>query len=610
MSVHDLVQRHASATPGAIAVAAGEVKLTYGELESRANELASLLRSHGVAADVPVAVCMRRSPELVVAALGILKAGGAYVPLDPTHPAGRFSMLLDDSGTTVVLSQPDVAERLPSGKWRTIFLDKNGRVASKADPPASAAGQASAHPDNLAYIIFTSGSTGRPKGVQITHGNLLNLISWHTRAFEITAADKATLHASPGFDASVWELWPYLAAGASVHVVPEDIRTTPEQLRDWIVSTGITITFLSTAMAESMIDLPWPAGTALRFLLTGADTLRRYSWPDLPFTFVNNYGPTECSVVATSGAVPVAVDTEALPPIGRPIDNAQAYVVDEHMNCLPAGEPGELLIGGAGVGRGYLNLPELTSQKFVPDPFSKAKGARLYRTGDLACILPDGQIAFLGRMDEQIKIRGYRIEPGEITAVLDRHPTVESSFVTALSEYSNEKRLVAYVVPRKNLPLSAVDLRDFLGQELPDYMVPSTFVRIEALPISPSGKVDRAALPQPTPENILDDAPFEEPQSQVESWLATFLVGLLGVPRVSRDDNFFNLGGHSLMGAQLIAKVQQTFDVELSLRRLFDHPTVREISAEIERLIQAKLDAMSEEEAQRILESAPNGISV
>jgi acyl carrier protein len=268
------------------------------------------------------------------------------------------------------------------------------------------------------------------------------------------------------------------------------------------------------------------------------------------------------------------------------------------------------VIGGQGVGRGYLNLPELTSQQFVPDRFSGVEAARLYRTGDLARILPDGQIAFLGRKDEQIKIRGYRIEPAEITAVLDRYPAIRSSFVTAVSEDSGEKRLLAYVVAAPDTRLSAIELREFLGRHLPDYMVPSSFVKISNLPITPNGKVDRAALPKPTPETILEDHAFEDPQSEIEVWLANFLSSLLKVSRVSRDDNFFNLGGHSLMGAQLIAKVQQTFNVELTLRGLFDHPTVREISSEIENLILAKLNALSDDEARRILESSPSGLPI
>jgi amino acid adenylation domain-containing protein len=585
---------------------AGEQQLRYRELDARANQLAHLLRSFGVGPDVPVGLCMERSLDLAIGALAILKAGGAYVPLDPSYPPNRLSTLLEESGTLLLVTQSCVAKELPVGRWRTIILDADGLAT--ADYPSTSP-VTEIKPGNLAYIIFTSGSTGRPKGVQITHASLLNLVSWHLNAFKVVRGDHATLQSSPGFDAAVWELWPYLAAGATLHVVDEAVRMIPERLRDWIVRNSITISFIPTALAERLIDLPWPPETALRVLLTGADTLRRYPRPDLPFALINNYGPTECTVVATSGTIYPAESPEDLPSIGRPIENTQVYIVDEQLKPVPAGTAGELLIGGAGVARGYLGLPELTRQKFVPDPFSDGE-ARLYRTGDLGRFLADGRIAFMGRMDEQIKIRGYRIEPEEISAVLDRHPAVQASCVSAYSDHLQEKRLVAYVVPAKGMRLSPSELRKFVGQYVPDYMVPSTFVQIAQLPLSSHGKLDRAALPEPSTANVLDDDSFEAPQSQIEKSLAVFLTSLLGVARVGKDDNFFDLGGHSLMGAQLIARISNTFGVELSLRSLFDHPTVGEVSAEIERLIHAKLASMSEDEAERMLESSQEGVQL
>jgi amino acid adenylation domain-containing protein len=607
MCVHDLVSAQATAAPDGVAVVAGDQQLSYRELDSRANRLAHLLRSQGVGPDVPVGLCMERSIDLAIAALAILKAGGAYVPLDPSYPSKRLATLLEDSGTFLLVTQPGLANQLPAGKWRTIILDADGLAT--ADYPGTSP-VTDTKPANLAYIIFTSGSTGRPKGVQITHASLMNLVSWHLNAFKVVRDDHAVLQASPGFDAAVWELWPYLAVGAAVHVVDEAVRIIPERLRDWMVGHGITISFLPTALAERMIDLPWPPETALRILLTGADTLRRYPRPDLPFALVNNYGPTECTVVATSGTIHTGESSDELPSIGRPIEGTQVYIVDEELNPVPSGTAGELLIGGAGIARGYLGLPELTREKFVPDPFSNDEEARLYRTGDLARFLPDGRIAFMGRMDEQIKIRGHRIEPQEISAVLDRHPDIQASCVSAYSDHLQEKRLVAYVVPANETRLSPSELRKFVGQYLPDYMVPSTFVQIAQLPRSSHGKLDRAALPEPTTANVLDDDSFETPQSQIEKSLAVFLTSLLGVARVGKDDNFFDLGGHSLMGAQLIAKISNTFGVELSLRSLFDHPTVGEVSAEIERLIHAKLESMSEEEAERMLESSREGVQL
>ncbi|MGB8987725.1 MAG: amino acid adenylation domain-containing protein, partial [Candidatus Sulfotelmatobacter sp.] len=509
----------ARAVPDAVAIADGERKLSYGDMNARANQLANFLRSLGIRAEVPVALFFERSPELATAALAVLKAGGVYVPLDPNYPSARLAMLLEDSAAPVVLTHSSVANKLPSGNWKKIVIDSpEGEVLSHS----TAAPNFKTNPEDCAYVIFTSGSTGRPKGVQITHANLLNLVRWHQRALNITAADRATLQASPGFDASVWEMWPYLTMGASVHVVDESIRTAPDHFRDWMVANAITVSFVPTAVAEQMIDLEWPTQTSLRFLLTGADCLRRYPPRGLPFTLINNYGPTECTVVATSGEIMPGDQTQGTPSIGQPIENVEIYIVDEELKLVSDGTPGELLIGGAGVGRGYLNLPELTAQQFIADPFSSKAGARLYRSGDLARKLPDGGIAFMGRKDEQIKIRGYRVEPGEITAALNRHPAINSSCVAAHEHDSGEMRMAAYIVPAPGAVLTSVQLRSFLGESLPDYMVPATFVKLKCLPMTANGKLDRSALPKPTLDNTVDDAAFAAPQSDIEHWLAGF----------------------------------------------------------------------------------------
>lgn len=606
MYIHDLVQGQAKRTPDAIAVTAGDLKLTYAELDLRSAHLAALLQSRGVGPHVIVALCMRRSPALVVGALGVLKAGAAYLPLDPSDPPARLATLLQESATPLVLSQENVAGVLPSGNWEKIILGEDGELPYR---PIHTDSTTRVNSSDLAYVIFTSGSTGRPKGVEITHANLLNLVDWHVRAFQVATTDRATLYASPGFDAAVWELWPYLATGATVHVVDESIRTSPELLRDWMVAKGITVSFVPTALAESLIALRWPQETALRFLLTGADVLRSYPRHDLPFVLVNNYGPTECTVVATSGPVSSDANIGQLPTIGRPIDGVQIYIVDEQLNRVPEGEYGELVLGGAGVGRGYLKLPELTAQKFVADPFSAKEGSRLYRTGDLARVARDGQIIFLGRLDEQVKIRGHRIEPGEISTVLNGHPGIDTSFVTTQKDISGP-RLIAYAALKPSACIQASELRNFLAERLPDYMVPSTFVKIDTLPLTTHGKVDRGALPVPAPDNILTDDSYEPPESEIEHWLAELLTSLLGVNRISRNDNFFRLGGHSLLGAQLIAKIQQRFEIELSLRTLFDHPSVQGIAAKIEDLIRTHIERMSEDEAQRVLESLSGGMSV
>ena len=594
----DLVSACAIANPKAVAVAEGYRQLTYGELDGRANQFAQLLRERGVRPNVVVGLCIRRSQEFIIAALGILKAGGAYLPLDPDYPTNRLSMLLSDSGAQLVVTHSSSAQQVPSGSWQTIVLDPSGTLTA---PYPRTAPEVENGPDSLAYVIYTSGSTGRPKGVEITHANLTNLIRWHQRAFSTTENDRATFYASLGFDAAVWEIWPYLAAGACIYLVDDRMRTAPEALRDWIVANGITASFLPTALAEEMVELSWPKETQLRFLLTGADTLRRRPPMGLPFAFVNNYGPTECTVVSTSGVVNAGDFSSELPSIGKPIDNVHAYVVDEHLQPVPAGTPGELLIGGANVGRGYLNLPELTAQKFIPDPFSNDPKARLYRTGDLVRCLPNGEIAFMGRIDDQIKIRGYRIEPEEVIAALNDHPDVDANVVIASMHPAGDKRLVAYVVAKGNIALSARSLRESLAERLPDYMIPSTFVQVERLPVSASGKLDRTALPAPTLGNTLHEDAYEAPQTEIQERVALIVANLLGVERIGIDDNFFNMGGHSLLGAQMIARISDTFGVELSLLSVFDDPTVRGMSAEIERLFLAKLESMSEDEALRLL---------
>ena len=372
--------------------------------------------------------------------------------------------------------------------------------------------------------------------------------------------------ASPGFDASVWETWPYLTAGASLHLPDDIIRVDAEALRDWLVAQDITLAFVATPMAERMLALSWPSGIRLRALLTGADTLHHRPSSGLPFALVNNYGPTECTVVATSCVVVPDPHAEGLPSIGGPIAGATAHVLDERGQPVADGAEGELYVGGAGVARGYRNRPELTAERFVADP--AADGARLYRTGDRVRRLPNGDHAFLGRVDDQVKIRGYRIELDEIVAVLDAHPGVEASAVMAGPGADGELQLVAYLVA-----------------------APDAFVPIDALPLMASGKVDRSRLPAPETAEPLRDPEFEAPRSPVERRLADLVAALLGVTRVGVGDNFFLLGGHSLLGTQLIARLRDAFGVDLPLRTVFDHPTVAGLAAEVERAIMVRLEA-------------------
>lgn len=594
----ELVGACAAETPDAIAVVADNQRITYRELDTRANQLAHQLRALGVGQDALVGLCFERSVALIVGALGILKAAGAYVPLDPGYPRERLAFMLQDARARVLVTEPRLAASLPKGEWQVISLDSGATSLAPGDPHPPAGGAA---PDNLAYVIYTSGSTGRPKGVQITHEGLLNLVLWHQQAFAVTRSDRATLLASPAFDAAVWELWPYLTAGASVYVPDDRMRMDTRFLRDWLVRHEITMCFLATPIAEAAMTLEWPADTSLRVLLTGADTLHRYPPSTLPFAVVNNYGPTEATVVATSGWVPPANGGSPLPSIGRPIANTQVHILDENLQPVPPGTAGELYIGGRGVARGYLNRPELTAERFISDPFTDMPGARLYRTGDLVRLRADGDLEFVGRIDQQVKIRGFRIELGEVEAVLAEHPEVRQAAVVAREDTPGERSLVGYVVPAPGSHADAEQLRNFLSTRLPDYMVPAAIVRLEALPLTTNGKVNRSALPAPPADNTAWESGIGAPRKLIEARLAGIVATLLQLEQVELEENFFLLGGHSLLGAQLLNRVRDAFGVELPLRTLFDIPTIAGLSAEIERVVLARVDAMSDEEAERLL---------
>ncbi|HET6178197.1 MAG TPA: non-ribosomal peptide synthetase [Candidatus Sulfotelmatobacter sp.] len=596
------VAAQAQARPHAAALVAGSTTLTYAELDRRANQFANYLVTLGVGPDKLVALCMQRSPEMVVAALGILRAGGAYLPLDPSAPPERMELMLRDANVVVLVTDQS-SRTFPAAGFKLVDVKKDaGTIAGcSAEAPTI-----SITPQNLAYVIYTSGSTGQPKGVEVTHCGLTNLVRWHLRAFEVTEADRASQQAALGFDAAVWELWPYLAAGASVYFPEDGVRNDPEALRGWLVANKITITFLATPLAERMMLLDWPRPADLRILLTGADTLHRRPSSRLPFALVNNYGPTECTVVATSGVVAPAESSSEPLTIGRAIDNTEVFVLDEHMQRVPAGKPGELYIGGAGLARGYRKRPEVTAQRFVANPFASSSDERLYRTGDLVRELPNGELEFLGRLDTQIKIRGYRVEPNEIVRVLDACPEVEASVVQAAEDESGDKRLVAYVVLAASANgTTAAGIRAMLRKQLPDYMIPAAFVRITTLPITSNGKVDTAALPLPKNGNMLEDEHYVAPRSVVDQRLAAIIAPLLHVERVGLHDNFFFMGGHSLLGTQLISKISETFGVELSLLNLFEHPTLAEMSQEIEQLILAKVGPMESESETEYVSPTP-----
>jgi len=497
------IEAQAARGPDDVAVSDGRQHLTRRALENLANRLARQLRLLGVRRDVPVGLCLPRSLELVVGALGIMKAGGAYVPMDPGDPPERLAFMLEDTAAPVLVTTSPLARRLAHGPWTAVEIDAQPANHFSADAPAADINAA-----DLAYIIYTSGSTGKPKGVEITHGSLANLVSWHLEAFAVTSSDRASHLAGVGFDASLWELWPYLTAGASVHLADDVTRSSAELLRDWLLAESITISFVPTPLVARLLRLEWPDTTPLRVLLTGGDTLYHYPPPGLPFVLVNNYGPTECTVVATSGIVPSESRPRALPPIGRAIANTQVYVLDADMLPVCPGTVGEIYIGGTGVARGYHKRPDLTAGKFVDDLFAGIDGRRLFRTGDLGCVRPDGCIEFAGRIDEQMRIRGYRVEADEIVMALNAHPHIHESLIVTRRDAGGHSSLVAYVVIEPGAAVTHSSLRTFLRGSLPEYLLPEAFIRIDTFPMTSHGKIDRAALPAPDADNtVIDDAP-------------------------------------------------------------------------------------------------------
>ncbi|HEX3997177.1 MAG TPA: amino acid adenylation domain-containing protein [Pirellulales bacterium] len=619
-SIVSRITGHAAARPRHAAVVDDGSAITYRELDILSRRLAATLIDAGAGPDCCVGLFLDRSVEFVIAALAALRAGAAYLPLDPCTPADRAAAILADAGASVLLTHRRKTRDWPNGLWRIVEIDDapdasardDSMEISAADIASAATGPLEAEPESLAYIVYTSGSSGRPKGVEITHANLLNLIEWHQAAFEITSSDRASQIAGLGFDATAWEIWPHLTAGATLYIADEMTRRSPQTLRDWLVAMRITVGFAPTILAEQLLQARWPEETSLRLLLTGADVLHRRPPAGLPFVLVNNYGPTECTVVATSGTVSPDTDIAGPPSIGRPIDNATALILDEHLRPVPPGEAGELCLAGALVGRGYRNLPQLTASRFVDYVDPSGMPTRIYRTGDRARLLANGEIAFLGRLDAQIKIRGYRIEPGEIVAWLDRFPGVDASAVAAVdsaaagnASETNGARgpvLIGWIVPAHDAKFTAGDLREFLAGRLPDYMIPAQFVRVAELPLNANGKLEKAALPPPSAENLLpnreaasmpaacDTATHShEPigAGHTQQQIGELVASLLGQPDVAADDNFFMIGGHSMLGVQLVARIRDLFGVKLTLRQLFTAPTVAALSAEVVRLIEA-----------------------
>nr|WP_246763569.1 non-ribosomal peptide synthetase [Rhizobium sp. 007] len=615
--IHELFEQQVQKAPEAVAVVHEDERLSYGELNARANRLAHHLIGLGVRPDQPVAICLERSPAMVVGLLAILKAGGAYVPLDPAYPSARLRQVLEDAAPHLLLC--DAAGRAALGPEATADLtviDLETATPAWAELPASDPDPSALglSPRHLAYVIYTSGSTGTPKGVMVEHAQIVRLFEATRSWYDFNERDVWCLFHSFSFDFSVWELWGALHCGGRLVLVPRHIARSAPDFYTLVCKSSVTVLNQTPSAFKALIEAERESGVRnqLRYVIFGGEALEPSSlkpWFERHFEhaprLINMYGITETTVHVTYRPLNKSDTSSSCGPIGERIPDLQIYLLDQFDAPVPFGAVGELYIGGAGVARGYLNRPELTAERFLPDPFCGAAGGRMYRTGDLGRYLPDGNLEFLGRNDEQVKIRGFRIEPGEIAARLGEHAWVREAAVVARQDRAGDKQLVAYVVCAPEAGSDDEDgsrlagaLRAHLGGRLPDYMVPSAFVRLEALPLTPNGKLDRKGLPSPE-DDAYAHRTYEAPRGEIETALAEIWAELLGVERVGRHDNFFELGGHSLLAVQLSSRLSQAVGVALPLTRLFARPVLADLALTIA--------ALSSSDSQRQPAIAPIG---
>jgi len=587
--LHERFEQCVASVPQAAAVTFGQESWSYGDLNSRSNRLAHYLRQHNVGPETRVALFLERSFEQVMAIVGVLKAGGAYVPIDPGYPDERLKFIVEDTEATVILTQASLRKAIPQTRATVICLDSDwpAILGQPHENPIPVA-----RPENAAYIIYTSGSTGKPKGVVVTHHNVMRLFSETASWFGFHAADTWCLFHSYTFDFSVWELWGALLYGARLVVVPFLVSRSPLEFLQLLEQERVSVlnqtpsAFRQLMWAEersSSVRLP-----SLRYVIFGGEALELQSlrpWfarhgAERP-KLINMYGITETTVHVTYKVIRHAdLSSTANSLIGVPLPDLRLYLLDEHLQPVPVGVPGEIVVGGPGVARGYLNRPELTDQRFIPDPFGGQAGGRLYRSGDLARYTSAGELEYLGRLDDQVKIRGFRIELGEIESALNRHVAVKQSLVLAQAAPEGGQRLVAYVVAAQTGCVAA-DLRDHLSQRLPDYMIPSAFVFLDTLPLTLNGKVDRRALPMP-PSEPSPEGRSSPPRNHMEKLAAEIWSELLGRPITSIHANFFHLGGHSLLATQVMSRLGAVLGRDISVRLLFESPTVATLAQAIE----------------------------
>jgi amino acid adenylation domain-containing protein len=590
--LHQWFEAQVQQTPDAVAVVFANQQLTYSQLNAKANQLAHYLQQLGVQPEVLVGICLERSLEMVIGLLGILKAGGAYVPLDPTYPLERLAFMLQDCQSSILLSQQHLVKNLPPHTAQVICLDSDWeKIAVHSSENLTG----NVNSENLAYVIYTSGSTGQPKGAMNTHEGICNRLLWMQEQYQLTASDRILQKTPFSFDVSVWEFfWPLITGAGLVMAQPEGHRDSHYLIKliteEQITTVHFVPSMLQIFLNESQIGdcqhlkRVICSGEALSFELQ-AKFFARFAHVELH----NLYGPTEAAIDVTFWECQRQTPGRVVP-IGRPIANTQIYILNQQLQPVPVGVPGELHIGGVGLARGYLHRPQLTTEKFIPHPFSHQRGARLYKTGDLARYLPNGAIEYLGRIDDQVKLRGFRIELGEIAATLEQVAEIQQAVVIVREDTPGDQRLVAYLVPCANSPHPQPQkLRDFLQQQLPQYMIPAAYVFLDTLPLTPNGKLNRRALPAPA---IVSETNHQIvlPRNPVEEKLAAIWAEVLGLQQVGIDNNFFELGGHSLLATQVISQTRQAFQVELPISRLFDLPTIALFAEEITQAQTAKLE--------------------
>ncbi len=587
--IHQLFEEQVKRTPHAVAVVFEGQQLTYNELNCRANQLAHYLQSLGVKPDTLVGICVERSLEMIVGLLGILKASGAYVPLDPDYPIERIIFMLEDAAVKVLLTQQKLINKLPEHQAQLICLDADWELISQfsQDNPIT-----DVQATNLAYVIYTSGSTGQPKGVMLSHSNLSNHMFWMQETFPLTKTDRVLQKTPFSFDASVWEFYAPLLVGGQLLIAQPGGHTDSDYLLKTIAQQQVTTVQLVPSLLQMLLEQGGIENCQLlKRVFCGGEilpvALQEKLLSQLNVNLCNLYGPTECCIDVTFWNCQREMYGQRIP-IGRPISNTQIYILDSNLQSLPVGIPGELHIGGAGLARGYLNRPELTQEKFIPNPFSNYPDSRLYKTGDLARYLPDGNIEYLGRIDNQVKIRGFRIELGEIETVLKQHSQVQSSVIIDQEDTSGNKRLVAYIVPQKETTPTPHELRQFLKEKLPDYMIPSAFVIMESLPLTPNGKIDRRALPE---TNLCGEIElnFVAPRNLEEEILAKIWSQVLRVEPVGIYDNFFELGGDSILTIQIITRARKA-GLELTPKQLFTHQSIAELATVATRVTESQTE--------------------